>query len=402
MSADIRGSLDGCVKCTICETFCPVSAATPLFPGPKYAGPQGERYRAHGTSADASLDYCSGCGICTQVCPQGVQIAEINARARAAMRAEQGMPLRDRLIARPALLGRLARPVAPAANAVLGTRLARRAAESALGIHRDAALPSFALRTLASRARRRPRSAGATRSIVYFHGCAANYHEPDVGLMAIEVLEHNGFEVIVPPQGCCGLPLQSNGSFAPARDHVRALVARLAPYARAGQTIVASSTSCGLMLKREAREILDIDDPDLALVGERLYDICELLRDLLDAGELRTDFRPMPLRVPYHQPCQGRGHGFGKPAVDLLRLIPGLEVVETERECCGVAGTYGLKREKYPIAMAVGASLFADIAEAGADCTACDSETCRWHIARATGVPAVHPVELLHRAYGMS
>jgi glycerol-3-phosphate dehydrogenase subunit C len=402
VSADIRSSLDRCVKCTICETFCPVSAATPRFPGPKYAGPQSERFRDPGTSVDASLDLCSGCGICTQVCPQGVHIAEINARARAAMRAEQGMPLRDRLIARPALLGRLVRPVAPVANALLRTRLVRRAAEAALGIHRDAALPSFAARTLGPRARRRPKLTSATRSVVYFHGCAANYHEPGVGMMAIELLEHHGFEVIVPPQGCCGLPLQSNGSFGPARDHVRALVARLAPYARAGHTIVASSTSCGLMLKREAREILGIDDPDLALVGERLFDICELLRDLLDAGELRTDMRPLRLRVPYHQPCQGRGHGFGKPALDLLRLIPGVEVIETERECCGVAGTYGLKRERYAIAMAVGASLFTDIAEAGADCTACDSETCRWHIAAATGVPAVHPLELLHRAYGLS
>ena len=87
MTVDIRGSLDNCVKCTVCETFCPVAAATPLFPGPKYAGPQSERYRAPGESVDASLDYCSGCGICTQVCPQGVDIAEINARARAEMKA---------------------------------------------------------------------------------------------------------------------------------------------------------------------------------------------------------------------------------------------------------------------------------------------------------------------------
>jgi glycerol-3-phosphate dehydrogenase subunit C len=73
----LRGSLDHCVKCTICETACPVSNASPLFPGPKYAGPQSERYRVSGEpSPDASVDYCSGCGICSQVCPQGVKIAE--------------------------------------------------------------------------------------------------------------------------------------------------------------------------------------------------------------------------------------------------------------------------------------------------------------------------------------
>ena len=401
MSVDIRGSLDNCVKCTICETFCPVAEATPLFPGPKYAGPQSERYREPGTSVDASLDYCSGCGICTQVCPQGVDIAEINARARAQMRAERRMPLRDRLIARPTLLGRLAQPVAPVANAVMRTGLARRAAESALGIHRDAALPSFSVRTLQSRARRRRRPGGATRTVAYFHGCAANYNEPDVGMMAIEVLEHNGFEVIVPPQGCCGLPLQSNGNFPAAEAYVRRLAASFAPYARDGCAIVTNSTSCGLMLKREAREILGVEDEDVRAVSEAMFDLCEFLLLLHEHGELRTDFRPLPLTVPYHAPCQQQNHGIGKPALDLFALIPQLEAIELDADCCGVAGTYGLKKEKYEISMAVGERLFDLVREAEPDVAACDSETCRWQIEHGSGIHAVHPVELLHRAYGL-
>ena len=67
----LRGSLDHCVKCTICETVCPVSNVTPLFPGPKYAGPQAERFRALGQrSQDRSVDYCSGCGLCTSRVPR--------------------------------------------------------------------------------------------------------------------------------------------------------------------------------------------------------------------------------------------------------------------------------------------------------------------------------------------
>ena len=72
--------------------------------------------------------------------------------------------------------------------------------------------------------------------------------------------------MIVPRQGCCGLPLQSNGMFDDARGYVRRLAAQLAPYARAGHDIVATSTSCGLMLKREAHEILGVEDDDLRVV----------------------------------------------------------------------------------------------------------------------------------------
>ena len=133
-----------------------------------------------------------------------------------------------------------------------------------------------------------------------------------------------------------------------------------------------------------------------------MYDICEYLLMLHDRGELRTDFQPLPITVTYHAPCQQQGHGVGKPALDLMALVPELRVVENDATCCGVAGTYGLKHEKYEIAMDVGAKLFGQISAAGPDLAVCDSETCRWHIEKATGVRTVHPIEILHRAAGLS
>jgi glycerol-3-phosphate dehydrogenase subunit C len=397
---DIRASLDHCVKCTICETFCPVSNATPLFPGPKYVGPQAERFRAGETTADNSLDYCSGCGICTQVCPQGVKIAEINARARAEMKSERGIPLRDKIIARPASAAPMAVPVSRLANWTLHNRGVRSLIERTMRIHRDAPLPRFAPRTFRRWIKRHDSPPGA-RKVVYFHGCSTNYFEPELGMMAVAVLEHNGVEVVVPPQGCCGLPLQSNGLFDDARKYVKRLVSSLAPYARAGYDIIATSTSCGLMLKREAAEILDLDSDELNAVSERMFDICEYLVALADQGALRTDLRPLDMTVPYHAPCQQRGHGIGSPALDLFDLIPDLRVIEQTAQCCGIAGTYGLKAEKHEIAMAVGRPLFESVRASDPDVVACDSETCRWQIAHATGVPAVHPLEVLHRAYGL-
>jgi glycerol-3-phosphate dehydrogenase subunit C len=122
---------------------------------------------------------------------------------------------------------------------------------------------------------------------------------------------------------------------------------------------------------------------------------------LHDRGELRTDFQPLQLTVPYHAPCQQRGHGIGKPALDLLALIQDLRVIEVDADCCGIAGTYGLKKEKYEISMAVGERLFTALRDVGGEVAACDSETCRWQIEHGAGVRAVHPVELLYRAYGL-
>ncbi|MBV9465310.1 MAG: hypothetical protein JO169_04270, partial [Solirubrobacterales bacterium] len=252
-----------------------------------------------------------------------------------------------------------------------------------------------------SRSWRKHSGPAGGRRIVYFHGCGTEYYEPWEGEKLVAILEHNGFRVEVPKQDCCGLPLQSSGLFDDARKVVLRLARALAPHVRDDDTlIVGNATSCTLMLKREAREILGLDhDPDLKLVSERTYDICELLLELHDRGELRTDFKPVTETVAYHAPCQQQGHWIGKPALELLALIPGLDVQELNARCCGIAGTYGLKREKYEVAMKVGSDLFAQVRQSGAGTVACDSETCRWQITHGTHRPAVHPIDFLHRAY---
>ncbi len=399
----LRGSLDHCVKCTICETACPVSNVTPVFGGPKYTGPQAERYRvADEPSVETSVDYCSGCGICTQVCPQGVKIAEINAQARNKLKRQKGVPLRDRIITRPTWLGRAGTPAAKLANLTIDSRPLRILGEKLLKVHRDAPAPEFAGRRF-SRWARKHSSPATGRKVVYFHGCGTEYYEPEEGEKVVAILEHNGFEVQVPKQDCCGLPLQSSGLFDDARKVVLRLARNLAKHLHDEDTIIdGNATSCTLMLKREAREILSLeDDPDLKLVSERTYDICELLLELHDSGELKTDFQAVQDTIAYHAPCQQQGHSIGKPALELLALIPGLQVTEMNARCCGIAGTYGLKAEKYDIAMAVGADLFEQVRASGAETVACDSETCRWQIAKATERPAVHPIDLLHRAYGL-
>jgi glycerol-3-phosphate dehydrogenase subunit C len=203
----------------------------------------------------------------------------------------------------------------------------------------------------------------------------------------------------VPPQECCGLPLISNGLYDRARKRARRNLEVLAAYARRSYRIVLTSTSCGHTLKAEYAEMLDLEDEDARLVAESTWDIMELLRELHDEGRLDTSFGPIEQPLPYHAPCQLRSHGIGLPAMDLFALVPGLTAQDLDHDCCGVAGTYGLKKEKYDIAMAVGADLFDRIQESDATDVACDSETCRWQIQAATGRRLRHPVEVLADAY---
>ncbi len=396
-------STDGCIKCNVCNTVCPVARVTDLFPGPKYEGPQGQRFRVDGeASPDGSVDWCSGCGICTRACPTGVLIAETNNRARASMVATRGTSLRNRLISDTDLLIRLGVPIAPLANFGLRNRLLRWIGEKLLGVARRGPLHLFARRTFTSWWRRRPAVAvepSAERAVVFFHGCAVNGFEPDLGRDAVEILERNGLSVIVPKQECCGLPFISNGLYDQARRKARANLAVLADYARRGYRIVGTSTSCTHALKAEYREMLDLDDADARAVADATWDICELLVELHDEGRLDTRFGPMPMDLPYHPPCQLKSHGIGTPAMDLFALVPGLRAVDSNHDCCGAAGTYGLKVERWQIAQDVGRGLFDKVRASGASVAACDSETCRWQIESSTGVRTRHPIEILAESY---
>lgn len=393
---------DHCIKCNLCTAACPVAAVTDRFPGPKAVGPQLQRFRQPGAaSADRSLDYCSGCGVCSQVCPHGVQIAEMNAIARAGIAARDGVPLRNRLLAQPELLGRIGSPLAPLSNLPLRFRPARRLIDRAIGIDRRAPLPSFARRTFRGWFRRSTRDMDVIGSykVVYFHSCSTNHYEPHIGKAAVKVLARNGCKVSIAEQNCCGLPLQSNGAFKAARALAQANVAKLAPYLRENYIVVGTSTSCTLALRHEYRAVLGLEGPDVDLLARSTYDLFEFLALLADDEAFDARLKPINRHVFYHGPCQLRSHYVGEPAVRLLRRIPMLQVSRSTAACCGVAGTYGLKSEKYRIARDVGATLFEEIAAAKPDRVVCDSETCRWWIEHHTGIKTVHPVELLAEAY---
>lgn len=398
-------TLDECIKCNICTTYCPVAAVTDKFPGPKYAGPQAQRFRESGQlkSPDISVDYCSACRVCNEVCPSGVKIAEINARAKAQIVADRGIPLRNWFFGRNEMLGRIGSIAPHLANLGFHNPFTRFIAEKIMGVARYAPIPRWSTQgSFEAWFRRTPRLK-SDQKVVYFHGCSTNYYEPQVGQAAVAVLEHLGYEVIVPPQNCCGLPMLNNGEFPAAEKLYRSNLTKLLPYADKGYPVVGTSVSCVLVLREEASEMLDIENDQTHRLKNALWDFSEWLRDLYEQGKLDTNFRELKTVLPYHVSCQARAHRMGRPSLDLMTMIPGLDVREGNAKCCGLAGTYGYKAEKYDIAMKVGEEAFRFVREQGdiARFVISDSEICRWQLEHGTHKQARAPAEILAAAYGL-
>jgi len=144
-----------------------------------------------------------------------------------------------------------------------------------------------------------------------------------------------------------------------------------------------------------------LDTPEARRVAEHTLDIHQYLWKLHERGELRTDFKPVPLTVAYHNACHAVTQGVVEEPLRLLRLIPGVEVKPIEDSCCGIAGTYGMRAENYDRAQAIGARLFEALDATRAEVVLTSCGTCHIQIAHGMKREVTHTMAILRRAYGV-
>ena len=100
-------NFEQCIKCTVCTVYCPVAAVNPDYPGPKQAGPDGERLRLKKFGFyDETLKYCINCKRCEVACPSNVKIGDIIQAARIKF-SKKKPGVRDFILANTDLVGTL-------------------------------------------------------------------------------------------------------------------------------------------------------------------------------------------------------------------------------------------------------------------------------------------------------
>ena len=136
-------SFEQCIKCTVCTVYCPVTAVNPEYPGPKQAGPDGERYRLKNPYFyDDSLDFCLNCKRCEVACPSNVKIGDIIQSAR--LKYSKKKPkLRDYMLANTDIMGSLATTFAPLVNASLKLSPVKSLMDQVLSIDHHRTFPAY-------------------------------------------------------------------------------------------------------------------------------------------------------------------------------------------------------------------------------------------------------------------
>ncbi|MCK5516047.1 MAG: anaerobic glycerol-3-phosphate dehydrogenase subunit C, partial [Desulfobulbaceae bacterium] len=402
----LQEQIENCSGCGKCASYCPIASAS-LEEWTKGRGKITLLREIISGRLDPAIlenpefkeimDSCINCKRCLTECPSGVDVPWLAMTGRANFVKRKGESFSNRVLTDTKHLCALGSSLAPLANLATSIKPLRLGLEKSLGMDAKRHLPQFHNRTLRKILKTRKKFTGV-REVVFFLGCYSNYNDPEgEGLAIIDVLEHNGVKIILPEFKCCGIARISAGAQDQIIDEIHHNINLLQEYTEQNIPIIFSEPSCALAVKNEYPRIVKSETSQK--VADNCYDIHQYLMTLHKQGELKTDFERIDMKVGYHEPCHLRSLGVRTEPIELMQLIPGVEVIKYSDKCCGMGGTHGLKSKNFDLSMKIGKKLFDEIEASHVDQLVTGCGACSMQIHQGTKQESLHPLKLLAMAY---
>jgi iron-sulfur cluster protein len=418
-----------CIRCSACLNSCANFQVLGGhgFGGATYSGGIGATWEA-ATTGELKLarfsDLCTGCSRCVPQCPVRIDIPGLNVELRS--RLNQLVPLSIVARALHLLLGvlpmenastqqvffahydRVARWgtfFAPLSNFATRIPGARWFLEKSFGIDRRRHLAPFPKKTWVEVAANETAAKPEIRlgpEVLVLADVFTNYGAPERGMDAIRCLRAAGVRVRLTNSLPDGRAALSQGMIETARIQAQALSEYLAAENAKGRPLLVVEPSVLAMILREYRKLLSPEA--FASLQSFTGDLVEFLARhfAAQAGDPRAifdirKFVPGP-NIFYHAHCQQRAVCDPSVTVEFLQRL-GFQVTRSQVECCGMAGSFGYKKDFYDVSQAVSEELVEQWKAAesvnGPHTLLASGISCIEQLQGATGRVVLHPVELL-------
>lgn len=342
-----------------------------------------------------ALDLCLSCKGCKGDCPVNVDVATYKAeflshywKGRIRPRSAYVFGLVDRW-------ARLASHAPGLANLVTQLPGLRAVAKLLAGMPQERAIPRFAAEPFTAWFKRRGTRNPAGRPVLLWPDTFNNHFQPETAQAAVEVLEALGHRVDV-PQGhlCCGRPLYDQGMLDTARRYLERVLEALSSPIALGTPIVVLEPSCCAVFRDELRELFPHREDARRMVKQTV-----LLSELLARGDGEYRLPQLHAEAVVHGHCHHKAVLRFKAESTILTGM-GLAFQQLASGCCGMAGSFGYEREKYPISIAAGERVLLPAVRAASPqaLIMTDGFSCRSQIAQETNRRALHLAEVLKMA----
>lgn len=407
-----------CIRCSACMNVCANFQAVGghAFGGECYTGGIGGAWTI-GTSGRLEngrfAELCTGCSRCIPNCPIRINIPRLNTVIKHRL-LEAGEPrLQKTFFGYFSTLARLASLLPSFSNWACRQGITKTLLELTIGADRRRSIPPFAVSTLTRRYRAHRPAAPAigqlqrrSRKLMLFGDVFTQYNNPQVGMAVVSVFEKLGFDVELGKVLEDGRAALSQGMIPTARKSAARVVAYLEPLVSTGYDLLFAEPSVLAMMRQEYCSL--VPEPSVAArIGEHCFDPVEYLNRLLDEGivdanELRGTIKNEGTMLFYHGHCQLKSIGAGNAAPLFFERM-GFRIDVSTAECCGMAGSFGYKKQYYALSKNVGEDLGKQIdgtVARNADIVVLASGTsCREQIRDIRDRTALHPIEFLDSVF---
>jgi Fe-S oxidoreductase len=253
------------------------------------------------------LDLCLSCKACKSECPSNVDMAKMKSDVLQIYYDKHGLSLRDKLIrgssdAAAKFSGALSRIV----NYIQETEVFRSTLEKLAGFDHRRVLPEYAPEPFHKWFEKKGNNTfkNPSKKVVLFADTYLNFHEPNVGISALQLLNSCGYEVILANVGCCQRPKISHGFLRDAKTEGTKTVNALKKYLDQGLAIVVCEPSCASALNDDLPDLIE-DESLAAKLKEQVMMIDKFLHSELSNGNLERTFESIAGNILIHE---GRYH----------------------------------------------------------------------------------------------
>jgi Fe-S oxidoreductase len=238
--------------------------------------------------------------------------------------------------------------------------------------------------------------------IILFCDEFTDNYDMNIGVKAIEVLNHYKIGVLIPNHKSSGRALISKGYMDEVMDLAKYNTSLLSSVEYKRYKVVGIEPSAILTLKDEYPRLLRTEAAEE--LATRSFMVDEFIFNKIQEGHLKPEFKQkISQKILFHGHCHQKALADVNASLFLLSALGKKEVALIPSGCCGMAGSFGYMKSTFDTSNQIAELvLFPEVRKNKEAIIVANGTSCRHQLSDGIDKPSYHLIEVIHHGLELS